>query len=326
MNNAIHNDIQSFRRLSRMTIRSKQRYLVLQQQAGPTPNNSPTTVQAEIEKRLLAGKTSYGGKIDLTDLDLRGVDASKLVLDKCDLSGVAMDSRTKIGRAVGASFDGCAINSTKFVGDINGSSFVGAKLEHVTASEINASGCNFSSTIQFSNNFAGSNMAGTKWIKANAACNSYENADLAGALFERGEQTQCMFDGANLQNAKLLNTGLERASLDRINGTQMELRPAAREEGFSMCGAHLERAKLNVIAAAAAELSNATVKDCRIVHDVAEPKPAEKPFAKRFAALDAAHKAAVPTAGNDDMPVVARRPSLRLPTPGMSLLLAGLAA
>ena len=267
MNSASTNDILQIRRFSRMSIRSKQHYLVLTQQAGQNPNNSPASVQAEIEKRILAGKTDQNGKINLTDLDFRGVDASKLTLDKCNLGGVKMDSKTKIGRAVDASFDGCDINSTKFVGDINGSSFVGAQIKRITASEINASGCNFSNTIQFSNDFAGSNMIGTKWIKSNVANNSYENADLARSLFDRGEQTQCMFDGANMQGAKILNTGLERASLDRINGTQMELRPAARDEEFSLCGAHLERAKLNTVAAVAADRDSATVKDCKIVHD-----------------------------------------------------------
>lgn len=304
----IYQQRQTQRRLGKMKPRDMRRFAELTQMAGPNPNNTPESVAAEMEKRLLVGNKN------LSDLDWRGVDMTKIKAntDGINARGVTTDSKTKIGRAVGINLDGADINGSQILGDINGGSAIKARIRGVKAKGINRNGFDDSGSIQASNDYSFTSSIGAISTNVNAYNNSYVSSNRDKSVVYGGWQTSCLFDDASQKSSKMINVGLANAGLDRIDGTEMEFRPRATEEEFSIHGARFVRAKLNMTAAAAIERDNGTMIDCKIVHDDAPEAEAtpEKPFNK-FAALDGFRKEALDMAAPAAKPVRSYRHASR---------------
>lgn len=265
----------------------------LRQSIGDNPNRSPQTVVDKLKEMKLTGQTDARG------LDLRGADTREAgALDRFDLSGVQTDTRTVIGRAVGAKFDGAQL-SGRIMGDINGSSMRRTRQIDLTAPGINRDNIDESGSIQARVDYSGGSSRNRKSVNVNAYLVSRDGSDNSGSVTHGGWLTQCYNEDTLYNGAKIINTGIGGSTFDRLRGDKMEFRPKSREDGFSVCGMQLTNSKVNPLIAHKAFEDNATLTNCTIAHEAQtklETKAEMKPEAKAhnpFAALNEFHRDAL---------------------------------
>ncbi len=197
----------------------------------------------------------HGYRLDLRDVNLRGVDLSQRDLRHAGLSGARME---------GADLNGARMEGADLSGAwMKGADLIEARMEGANLFAASMEGANHSGARMRRANLKGAQMEGATLFQARM-----EEADLSGAWMEGADLIGASTKGADLSGAWMKGADLIGASMEGVDlsGARMEGADlsGARMDGANLFGARMEGANLRGAQMEGADLSGARMEGANL--------------------------------------------------------------